>query len=153
MKKRYIKVIPSALKKWNWSSFSFKRLEDICDIIYGLRQFWPLSVRQVYYRVISLDGLNEMDHWKSQKPGHRGEDIKKMIDAVGEIVKWGRIDGEISWAAINDEGRQVSQKAGHSSPGDFIKEEIDWFLQGYNLCTAQYSENNKASHKNLEAGR
>ncbi len=128
-------------KPFSEAPYSLLRAEDIMEIIYSLAPFLPLTVRSIYYKVISSEKYLA-DHWRSQKGINKGWNLSQPEEQISEILKYLRlVDGRLPLSAINDDSRIVTIKAGET---DFeghitnqLKElEIDQFSQ----CLAEEQE-------------
>jgi hypothetical protein len=102
-----------------------------------LRAWWPLTVRQVFYRLISSPLVKD-PCWHRRYKGKSGQ--VDIYSALKRTLKWMRIAEIIPWNAITDEHRTVTVKVGHHNPKAFISSEMSNFLQGYNRCLAQKQE-------------
>jgi len=117
-------------KPWAWTDRNQSRAGDVTIVLRELDAYLPLTIRQIYYRLISKN-LHEQGHWIwKSKP----VDIYK---ALVPLIKWMRIDGKIGWGYIHDEHRTITGKRGWSSAKAFIRYHADDFLVGYNRCLAQ----------------
>ena len=58
-------------RKWSWTNRNEARAADILHVADELRRWWPLTARQIYYRLIS-SGAVKLDHWywKGKQVGH-----------------------------------------------------------------------------------
>jgi hypothetical protein len=117
-------------RKWSWTKRNKSRANDILFVAKELRQWWPMTVRQIYYRLISSDKVQQ-DHW-IWKSKH-----VDIYQALVRTLKWMRIDDMLSWGAITDEHRVTTPKVGFSDINQFIGQEMDDFLSGYARCSAQ----------------
>ena len=121
-------------RKWSWTNRNESRADDIFFVAKELRRWWPMSVRQIYYRIISSDRIKQ-DYWLWK---NKQVDIYK---ALIRTLKWMRIDEKLPWNAITDEHRLTTPKIGFSNTNEFINSEIDNFLSGYARCSAQRQDN------------
>lgn len=121
-------------KKWSWTKRNESRANDIIFVAKELRRWWPMSVRQIYYRLIS-SGRTKQSHWLWKN---------KQVDiyqALVRTLKWMRIDERLPWNAITDEHRLTTLKVGFTDTDEFIDSELDNFLSGYARCSAQKQVN------------
>ena len=121
-------------RSWAWTRRNLARAADIVSVMEELRRWWPMTARQVYYRLISSD-LVKQDHWHWK--GERVDAYKALV----RTLKWMRIDDMISWTAITDEHRVTTPKVGFSNTNEFFDYELENFLNGYTRCTAQKQNN------------
>lgn len=120
--------------KWSWTERNLNRADDILDEVNQLRKWWPVTARQIYYRLISSNAIQQ-DHWNWA--GTRVDVYKALV----RTLKWMRIDEKLSWGAITDEHRVTTPKIGYTDIREFIQSEMDNFLSGYSRCMAQRQEN------------
>lgn len=121
---------PSKRKKWKWTKQNKRRAADIATTLNELREYWPLTLRHAFYRLISSDLVNE-DHWMCN--GKRVD----VYAAMGRTLKWMRIHDMIEMNAITDEHRILTQKVGFTDPENFIEYSLKRLGAGYSRCNAQ----------------
>jgi hypothetical protein len=103
-------------------------LEEQCD-------YWPLSDRQIHYRLLGEDApLTHASKLDSRYVNDKGS-YRKLTD----LLTRGRINGLISWQAIDDETRPTDLHEAFWNPADFFRHEFNNFLKGYwrNLLQSQ----------------
>jgi hypothetical protein len=110
-------------------------LDAILLILEDQREYWPLSDRQIHYRL--LGELAPLTH--ASKPDSRYVNNKSSYRKLTDLLTRGRIDGLISWEAIEDETRPTDLHAAFWNPAQFFRHEFSNFLQGYwrNLLQSQ----------------
>jgi ParB-like nuclease family protein len=108
------------------SAAKYEHLNAIIRILNDNRDYWPLSVRQVHYRLLSEPPLTDTDDldsiYRNDKSSYR-----KTID----LLTRARLDGTVPFAAISDETRPVTIWDIHASVQSFIIKERDQFLKNY----------------------
>lgn len=102
-------------------------LEAVKRVLYEQQDYWPLSDRQVHYRL--LGPLAPLRH--ASKPDSLYINDIKSYRALTDIVTRGRINGLIPWEAIDDETRPVDLNEAYNSPAEFFRRELKNFLKGY----------------------
>lgn len=115
---------------WSWTKRNISRSEDIKREMTFLKEYWPLTERQVYYRLISSKCIRS-PHWLWKD---------KPIDiyaALGRMLKWMRIDDHIPYESITDEHRILTKKLGFSSAESFVDSQMSRLGKGYARCNAQ----------------
>lgn len=128
-------------KPFSESPVNLKRCEDVMEIMQSLRWHWPLTVRSVYYKVISSPNYMR-PHWRSQRNRHLGLALANPEEQVGEILKHLRLTDQLSWIAINDTSRIVTTKRGSVDFEDHINSELAYINIGYfDRCKAADQEN------------
>jgi hypothetical protein len=86
-------------------------LDAIRRVLNEQRDYWPLSARQVHYRLLGANA--PLLH--ASKPGRYVNDLKSY-KALTDILTRGRIAGFIPWDATDDETRPIDLNAAFNSP-------------------------------------
>lgn len=97
--------------------------QQIVEVITGLEKWWPLTVRQVYYRLVALHGLpNKLSSYKT----------------TSQVLTTLRRHDLVLWAAIEDRGRR-SIKHGVDGLQTFVAKQAETFLHPdwYRRCKVQ----------------
>ena len=102
-------------------------LDAIKRVLDEQKDYWPLSARQVHYRLLGPDA--PLLH--ASKPDSRYVNDIKSYRALTDILTRGRITGRIPWDATDDETRPIDLNQAFNSPADFLRDELDRFLKGY----------------------
>ena len=120
--------------EWSWTPLNKARAADILFKMNELKEFWPLGVRSIFYRLLSSDLIKQEHwHWKGKQV-----DIYK---ALSRTLKWMRLSDMVPWNAITDSHRTITAKGGYADPEEFIRAHLYWFLRNYTRCMAQKQEN------------
>ena len=101
-----------------------KRLK-ILDVVSELREYWPLTLRQVYYRLVA---------------GSVIENNRGSYQALSKICSEMRIEGVLDWFCIQDKTRRISVKRGFEDGQTFVTASAQNFLRGYTRCLVQGQE-------------
>jgi hypothetical protein len=91
------------------------------------RDFWPLSVRQIHYRLLGAHA--PLKH--ASKPDSRYENDKASYNALTELLARARIEGRFPWSAIEDETRPEERNDDFWNVGDFGQAALKGFMEGY----------------------
>jgi len=102
-------------------------LEAALKVLNEHREYWPLSVRQVHYRLLGADA--PLKH--ASKSASKYINDKNSYRALVDILARGRIDGYIPWEAIDDETRPEELNNHYWNPAAFFKRQVEDFLVGY----------------------
>jgi hypothetical protein len=122
---------------WRWTKLKEARASDVLGIAYALQEYWPVTERQLYYRLISSNLINQ-DHW--HKDGDPSKEKPDVYNALSPLLKWMRIDEILPWDVITDEHRILTPKPGFTDIEAFVDQELQYFLEGYEKCLAQKQE-------------
>ena len=93
------------------------------------RRYWPMSVRQIHYRL-----LNDPP-WRSVMKSGRGRnryrnDVRSYKD-LSTLLTDGRIGGRVPMEAIDDETRPVTTWHVHQGPAEFVRAELSTLFKNY----------------------
>ena len=102
-------------------------MRAICKVIEQNRDFWPLSVRMIHYRVCQI-GYPVLRH---DAKNELYENNQKSYRDCSDLCTRGRIFGIIPYSAIADETRPITISHVYGSPGPFIAAETQRFLKNY----------------------
>jgi hypothetical protein len=102
-------------RRWNWTEHQSNRLHQVQEILEDLKDYKPLTLRQVYYQLV---GQGHIDNNLSQ------------YGSLSHLLKWARIEGLISWDDIEDRTRVFHDQTGWILE-DFVTQSLDQFLTGY----------------------
>jgi hypothetical protein len=105
-------------------------LDAAIKIINELRDYWPLSDRQIHYKM-----LNDPPEWDRRVEGVMTHFVymndKPSYNKLTDVLTRGRISGAIPWEAIGDETRPSAIWRVHSDTSSFIGQQLDRFMKGY----------------------
>lgn len=112
-------------RKWKWTSLQEDRAERVLKVTHELEPYWPLTLRQIYYRLVAA--------------GHI-ENSRSQYNMLSKLVKWMRIDERLPWDVLEDRSRRVSEKRGYESIQEYITEETKLAFRNYTRCLVQGQE-------------
>jgi len=137
LKKEIIEIEPPAKsirKQWEhpdeWTNHKTAQANDVLFAINDIKDWRPLTVRQIHYRMIVL-GRTTGNHWIW---GGRFIDI---YNAIGPILKWLRVHDLIPWDYITDEHRVLTEKQGDTDISECAYNAFNLDFKGYRRCNAQ----------------
>jgi hypothetical protein len=102
-------------------------LDAIQRIVEEQREFWPLSVRQIHYRLLGQNA--PLIH--ASKPDSHYRNDRDSYRAAVDVAARARIQGLLPWQAIADETRPVDSNKAFHDLGAFFRQETKNFLAGY----------------------
>ncbi|HEV7299235.1 MAG TPA: ParB/RepB/Spo0J family partition protein [Tepidisphaeraceae bacterium] len=91
------------------------------------RDFWPLSVRQIHYRLLGENA--PLKH--ASKPGSTYVNDRKSYQALSDLLTRGRLVGRIPWHTISDETRDFEGWPVHQAIGPYITSQMDRLFTTY----------------------
>lgn len=109
-------------RKWSWTTEQERRAAEVVEVVESLKPYWPLTLRQIYYRLVAAGKI---------------ANTRSRYNMLSKLVKWMRIDDRLSWDALEDRSRRVTDKKGFASVDDFIEQEMEWMFDGYSRCLVQ----------------
>jgi len=86
------------------------------EVLEGLSDYWPLTLRQVYYQLVAAGDI---------------ENNLKQYSKLSRMLAKARLEGLVSWDAIEDRSRRTLGSAGWSDKSHFVRDELERFLNGY----------------------
>lgn len=102
-------------------------LDAIIRILEEQREYWPLTLRQVHYRLLGPNA--PLTH--ASKLGSVYINDKNSYRKLTDILARARIDGFVDWDAIEDETRPVELNNAFANTGSFFRQEFKNFMTGY----------------------
>ncbi len=105
-----------ARNRGGWTASARERLDVVRGVLHGLRPYWPLTLRQVYYQLVAREVI----------ANRRAE-----YQALSRLLVKARLDGEVPWEALEDRVREHLGSAGWADADDFIAEQGERLLVGY----------------------
>lgn len=101
-------------------------LNAVIRVLGALRNFWPVSVRRIFYGL-----FNDPPLCHASKPDSVLRNDHDSWEKCIDICARGRLEGNIPWEAICDETRPVVTWNVHQDPRTFMRGEINDFAKGY----------------------
>jgi hypothetical protein len=101
-------------------------LDAIEAILERLRDFWPLSVRQIHYNLLNAPPLVH-----ASKPESTYRNTLKCYKSADELLVRARFEGLIPFEAIKDTTRSVVTWNVHRAAATFIRAELNGMFKGY----------------------
>ena len=99
-----------------WQKGTFEFLRQVQQILEGLRDYWPLTLRQVYYQLVAALVI---------------ENSRSAYQKLSRTLTKARLDGQVPWDALEDRSRDVLNSAGWGDRFQFIGAHLDNFLSNY----------------------
>ena len=102
-------------------------LQAAIAVIEKEKEYWPLSVRRVHYLL-----LNDPPLCHDSKPDSKYVNTQNCYKKLTNLLSRARLKGEVRIEAIEDSTRPVLEGGGFNTVGQYINQEIEYFLTGYN---------------------
>jgi hypothetical protein len=107
---------PRKRNRGQWTAARLAKLAVVNDVIEKHRDWWPLTLRFVYYQLVAAQVI----------PNKRS-----AYSALSALVTHARIDGRTPWEALEDRGRRTLFASGWSDSAHFQNDQAEDFLRGY----------------------
>lgn len=121
-----VEELPSEKSRRQISRLKRPFLDAAVAVVNSLKSYWPLSVRQIHYRLLNTVVLKNANDPKSRY----ANDLKSYKDLC-EILARGRLAGNLPMESISDDTRPFTQWNTHRNPESFITSEIKKLFLGY----------------------
>jgi hypothetical protein len=118
-------------------------LAAVKDVVENMRPFWPLSIRQIHYRLLNKPPLKltpQRSRFDVDKK-YRYRNDQASYDALSRLCVSARYLNEIPFFAIDDPTRTFQHSPGFENVSEFLEDEMEEFLLGYNRNKQQSQPN------------
>jgi len=110
----------------SWTKQRKKQAGNILQVVDDLRDYYPLTLRQIYYRLVAAEII---------------ENSRSRYNDLSKVIKQMRLDEMLSWDVIEDRTRRVSTKRGYTDADEFLREQVDSMeYSGFSRCMVQGQE-------------
>jgi hypothetical protein len=106
----------SGRNRGGWSKSTLAYLERVIEVLDELTDYWPLTLRQVYYQLVAAGAI---------------QNSLAEYSKLSRILTKARLDGYVSWDVIEDRARTTLSSEGWTDQTRFVADEMDNFLTGY----------------------
>jgi len=107
-------------------------LEAVQKVIEDLRPYWPLSIRQIHYRLLNDPPLRQTCQRSKYGPEHwRYKNDCDSYTSLVDLLTPARYLGYVPMTCIDDPTRPQKMWHGFASVSQFIQQDVDRFLTGY----------------------
>lgn len=101
-------------------------------VINDQKKFWPLSVRQIHYRLLNDPPLMlTPERSKFDIEHYRYRNDRASYQALSKLLTAARYHGKIQFHVIDDPTRPFQRNDGYVNIKEFVQEQTDNFLLGY----------------------
>ena len=101
-------------------------------MIEELREYWPLSIRQIHYRLLNDPPLKQTPKRSKHDAEHyRYKNDDSSYNSLVDLLTAARYSGQVSMTCIDDPTRPQKTFGGFDSVAEFVQQEIDGFLTGF----------------------
>jgi hypothetical protein len=99
-----------------WTPAKRAFLSRVVEVLDGLRDYWPLTLRQVYYQLVAAGDI---------------ENRRTAYQKLSRVLVQARLDGHVPWDAIEDRARSILASAGWDDAAEFVRDQTEDYLSGY----------------------
>ncbi|HUT13528.1 MAG TPA: hypothetical protein VMY42_23775 [Thermoguttaceae bacterium] len=99
-----------------WNKATARYVERLQGVLEDLEGYWPLTLRQVYYQLVAAGAI---------------ANTKLEYAKLSRVLTKARLDGVVSWGAIEDRTRSSLNSGGWANQKAFVATETERFLEGY----------------------
>ena len=103
-------------RRGGWTPRAKSELARIQAVLEALAEYWPLTLRQVYYQLVAAGLI---------------ENCRAQYTKLSRLLAKARLHGLVPWDAIEDRARTTLESAGWPDRETFINTKVGGFLKGY----------------------
>lgn len=109
-------------------------LDAAVAILNQYRGYWPLTLRQIHYRMLTRNVLRN-----AAKPNSLYVNTQKSYKDLSDLLTRARLLGEVPWESMHDPTRPKTEWRQWDGVGPYAREQLDTFLGSYkrNLLRTQ----------------
>jgi hypothetical protein len=105
-----------ARREWKWTLFQFDKLNKVKKILDELKDYMPLTLRQIYYQMVAKGYI---------------ENTRSEYNMLSRLLEQARLDKYIPWDVIEDRSRAFQDLRGWDDKDCFVSQVFTDFLTGY----------------------
>ena len=107
-------------------------LHAVQKVIEDLADYHPLEIRQIHYRLLNDPPLTSTpNRSKFDVERYRYQNDKACYNALVRLLRSARYHGHVSMSVIDDPTRPQVTHLAYSNVSEFVQDEVDDFLIGY----------------------
>jgi len=124
----------TARKRAVISSAKHPMLKAVQQVLEANRDYWPLTLRQIHYRLLNDPPLRNANDTDSRYANNQ-----KCYKDLSDLLSRARLAGDVPWIAMHDPTRPQESWAAWPNPAPYLREQLDDFLGSYrrNLLQSQ----------------
>ena len=113
-------------------------LDAVVEIVEGMKDFWPLSIRHIHYQLLNdppmkVTAERSIFSAAEQEARNRYANDRESYQALSRLCTSARYLKHIPFHAVDDITRTSMANKGHAGVKQFVEQEVEWFLTGYEL--------------------
>jgi hypothetical protein len=122
-------IVPKAKTVKDVGDRQVEFLEACQMVVNSLRAFWPVTIRQIHYKLLNSPPLTQAT--KDRKECWRYKNDKRSYAKLSDLLVSARYSGYISFDAIDDATRPSEVKVGWTNQNEFVNHQVKNLLKGY----------------------
>jgi hypothetical protein len=105
-------------------------LRAVQKVIESLRNFWPLTIRTIHYKLLNDPPLTQVT--KKRKERWRYKNNLACYNKLSNLLVSARYADDVSFSAIDDSTREsIEGQRGFQDISQFLRQQVSRFLTGY----------------------
>jgi hypothetical protein len=123
-----LRIIDPALARRRCSISPAKQpmLAAAIAIMERYRSYWPLTLRQIHYRLLGKGVLRN-----AKNPDSVYANTEESYKDLSDLLVWARLAGDVPWESMHDPTRPRTCWIQYPNVGTYIRKQLDGFLCGY----------------------
>lgn len=123
-----LRVLPQTVARRRADISDAKRpmLNAAIAVINQYRNYWPLTLRQIHYRLLVRNVLRHI-----QKPESKYVNTQECYKDLSNLLTRARLVGEVPWESMHDPTRPRTRWIQWPNVGNYMREQLDGFLGNY----------------------
>jgi hypothetical protein len=101
-------------------------LEAAVAVIEQYRDYWPLTLRQIHYRLLTRSVLRH-----AKKPDSTYDNTQQSYKDLSNLLTRARLIGEVPWESMHDPTRPQTEWRQWDSVGPYVRQQLNGFLCCY----------------------
>lgn len=110
-------------------------IEAAKKVIESLRQYWPLTIRQIHYKLLNDPPLTQVTKKRNERWRYKND--VQSYSKLSDLLVAARYTGVVPFYCIHDATRETHVARTYDNLPDFIEQETDYFLRGYTINRQQ----------------
>src|SRR5205085_12568580 len=100
-------------------------LDAAVGVIDRYEDFWPLTLRQIHYRLLTRNVLRN-----ARDPGSLYANTVQSYKDLSNLLTRARLEGLVPWEAMHDPGRPQTNWVSYDGVASYVRKPLDGFLTG-----------------------
>lgn len=128
--------IEGSKRRWKISKAKWPMLEAVIRVLETYQDFLPVTLRRIHYAL-----LNDPPLRHASKPHSRYDNTIQSYKDLSDLLLRARQEGEVPWEWVHDPTRLETTWACQQNLQQFMRKQLQGFLQGYHRDYLQSQPN------------